>query len=204
MHRRRTLPAPTPERAGSLVQRELAREARLRDCMLPVTVSSDPLRRFAPPPLGHQGEALGVCARRTALHTEAGGPIWASAPTRRTVEAPAGTTCFRAAFFFCTSFRAASILRQPHFSPRLPLTCDRLSMYHTSIPHQRMVPHGHGHLSPAAPGEAGALSPGGLERVHLLPLRELLSINRIIQAAQVSGGAFISISPASTICLSIC
>ena len=47
-HHRRTLLAPMPERAGSLVQRELAREARLRDCMLPVTVSSDPLRRFAP------------------------------------------------------------------------------------------------------------------------------------------------------------
>ena len=84
MHLRRTLPVQTPERAGSLVQRELARAARLRDCRPPVTASSDPLRHgFAvPPPLGHQGEAWGLSGRRTALHTAVGRPMWASAPTR--------------------------------------------------------------------------------------------------------------------------
>ena len=65
-HPRRTLSAPALERAGSLVQRELAREARLRDCKPPFSGSSDPLRHgFAvPPPLGHQGEALSRCGHR--------------------------------------------------------------------------------------------------------------------------------------------
>ena len=31
-------------------------------------------------------QASRTCGRRTALHTEAGGPMWASAPTRETVE----------------------------------------------------------------------------------------------------------------------
>ena len=53
--------------------------------------SSNPGANHSPVPGGHKGRPYGGdgrrCDRRTALHAEAGGPMWASAPTRRTVEA---------------------------------------------------------------------------------------------------------------------
>ena len=130
----------TQKRAGRCGHRPL-REDRERVCrggfyIRPRTAASDapspnaPLRREGIPGViiarfraSHKGRPYGGDGRRCGsadcLARRSGRADVGIGPYEENRRSPAGTTCFRAAFF-CTSFRAASILRQPHFSPSFP------------------------------------------------------------------------------------